>query len=471
MARNDAADEKEDPQDRTVVMPFAKHRRAGSGSVPAVHTRGEVVPMPWPTPSTPPPRKRRRGVFVLGAVVALALLLGAYLVLHRVPMSVAAVTRAPAVDAVYATGTLEAQPRVTLRAKVGGTVAEVLAAEGSVVKQGDLLVRLENPAVVNDLARGEADVSAADAFASSSSPQLAQLQAQAAGLRAQIVVAKADLDRTAALVKSGSVSAAELDRARAHAAELRAALAANAQAQRALKIDAQRNAAHQHADVKTLSARAADTEIRAPFDGVVLSKSIELGEVVTANQPLLRVGDTRHLIIEVAVDEADVARVRDGRPAVPGQPPPTTTPNGSASAWVRLYAYPNKRFMAHVTEVLPDANRERKSYVARLTFDDAPEGLRSGMSVEANIIVATRADALIVPATAVKDGFVWRVEDGKVRRRPVEVGIRDLARVELTSGVAKGDLVVIDPPADIQEGTRVKAVVRDLATIGSASTP
>jgi len=289
--------------------------------------------------------------------------------LQPLPVVVTPVVRGKAVDAVYATGTVEAYDRVNVKAKTNGSILQILVKEGQPVKKGDLLARIDNPVVSFDLKRGQADLSAATAQAGDNAPQLAALRAQAGAVGADLATARADLVRTESLAQSGSVAQAELDRARSHVLQLEGQLAANEAQQRALRIDLTANAARQAAAVQSLATRVSDTEVRAPLDGVVLARSIELGEVVAVNQTLFKVGDTRDLILEVSVDEADVARVHDGVLA---------DSVGGSPAAVSLYAFPKDVFRGKVFEIHPDANRDRKAFLVKVRLEKPPAGLAAG---------------------------------------------------------------------------------------------
>jgi RND family efflux transporter MFP subunit len=182
---------------------------------------------------------------------------------------------------------------------------------------------------------------------------------------------------------------------------------------------------------------------------VVLSKSVEVGEVVAVNQVLFRVGDTRRLVIEVHIDEADVARVRE----------PQDKQGGSIVA-ATLYAYAKRVFPGRVIDIYPDANRERKAFLVKVRLDQPPAGMRSGMSAEVNIVVDEHPDALLASSDAEQDGSVWLVRDGRVESRRVEVGIRDLLRFEVLEGLEEGDLVVVQGQDKLKEGTRVSVTER-----------
>jgi multidrug efflux pump subunit AcrA (membrane-fusion protein) len=389
-------------------------------------------------------RKLLLGVAVLGVGGAIAAKR-----LSPLPVTATPVVRGKAVDAVYATGTVEADDRVNLKAKSSGSVAAILVKEGQPVKKGDLLARIDNPVVTFDLKRGQADLSAATAQAGSNAPQLAALRAQADAIKADLATARTELGRTEALVKGGSVAQAELDRAAARVTQLEGQLGANEAQQRALRIDLDANAQRQAAAVQSLASRVSDTEVRAPLDGVVLSKSVEIGEVVAINQTLFKVGDTRHLILEVSVDEADVARVHDG---TAGNPP--------SLAAVSLYAFPKEVFRGKVFDVLPDANRDRKAFLVKVRLDAPPPGLRSGMSAEVNIIAREEPSVLLAASEAEADGAVWLVRGGRARRQKIQIGIRDLLRVQVIAGLEEGDLVVVEGQDKLQDGVRVAATVR-----------
>jgi HlyD family secretion protein len=380
-----------------------------------------------------------------------------------VPVTVSPVVRGKAIDAVYATGTVEAEDRVHVKAKSSGSVVEIAVKEGAKVKKGDLLARIDNPAVSYDLKRGQADLSAATAQSGTNAPQLLSLRGQWKAVQAELVSARQDLERIEQLAKSGSISPAEVDRGRARVAQLEGTLSANEAQQRSLRIDLSANTARQAVNVQSLASRVSDTEVRAPLDGVVLTKSVEIGEVVVINQPLFKVGDVTRLILEVAVDEADIGRVHDGRGSAPpsADPPeasrPLTRPSVVA---VSLYAFPKQIYHGHVFEVLPDANRDRKAFLVKVTLDSPPEGLRSGMSAEVNIVAGEHDGALLAGTESVAEDGVWLVRDGRAQKQAVKVGFRDLLRAEVLSGLAEGDLVVVSGQDKLTEGTRVAAVVR-----------
>ncbi len=392
--------------------------------------------------------KRLRRIIPLVAL-AVAIVIFALNRFKPVPVTVSPVVRGKAIDAVYATGTVEAEDRVQVKAKSSGSVAQIAVKEGAQVKKGDVLARIDNPTVSYDLKRGQSDLSAAAAQSGTDAPQLLSLRGQGKAVQADLASARQDLERIDELAKSGSISASEVDRGRARVAQLEGTLAANEAQQRSLRIDLSANTARQAVNVQSLTSRVSDTEVRAPLDGVVLAKSVELGEVVVINQPLFKVGDVTRLILEVSVDEADIGRVHDGKA--------TALPSVVA---VSLYAFPKQIYQGHVFEILPDANRDRKAFLVKVKLDAPLEGLRSGMSAEVNIVAGERDGALLAGTESVTDDGVWVVRDGHAKRQPVKLGFRDLLRAEVLSGLAEGDLVVVSGQEKLSDGTRVATVIR-----------
>lgn len=367
------------------------------------------------------------------------------------PVTASRVVRGSAVDAVYASGTVECVDRVEVKARVAGPVADLEAHEGDAVTRGQLLARIDAPTLAFDVERGLADLQAARER-SASSPQVAALEAQGAALSAQLAQARADLARVTALARSGAASPQELDRARTQVASLEAQLAANEAQRRDVRISLRADSARQRAGVASLRSRANDAEVRSPLDGVVLARHVEPGEVVGVNQNLLRVGDLRRLQIEARIDEGDVGRVRAGSPAV-----------------VRFQAFEAQVFTGRVTRILPDADRVARSFEVRVELDTAVEGLRPGMTAEVNVVLARHDAVLIAPADGVVDGVAWVAGgEGRAHRRTVQTGIRDLARVEVTGGLRDGDAVITGDTSALSEGARVRATVQPLPA-GEAS--
>jgi RND family efflux transporter MFP subunit len=357
------------------------------------------------------------------------------------PVTVTPARRGPAIEAVYATGTVEADPRVEVKAKIPGTVAQLLVKEGDRVRAGQLLARLENKSLRFDLERVRADVRASTVRNSASSPQLAALKASRESIAVDLKLAESELARGDSLSAKGAMAQDELDRRRQRVSKLKAELAAAEARVASTELDLRADRERMSATEGSMVAQNADADVRAPIDGIVTRRRVETGEAVVLNQPLFAVGNTDHLLLEVKIDEADVGRVRVGQPVL-----------------VDLYAFQDRVVNGRVSEIFPDADRDTKTFRAKVELDTPPDGLRSGMSAEVNVVTARHENAVLVPAGAVASGRLYVVDGGRARARAVRTGLKDTRSVEIVSGVEAGERVVVVGPKSLGDGTRVSAV-------------
>lgn len=157
-----------------------------------------------------------------------------------------------------------------------------------------------------------------------------------------------------------------------------------------------------------------DYSINAKIDGRVYSVEKEAGEMILQQETLARIGAAEEFIIEMAIDEVDVARVKTGQQAV-----------------ITLDAYPEQTFDAEITKIHPQKNVRTQTFKVEGVFVDPPEVLYSGMSGEANIIIDQKENTLTIPMEYYADGVVV-TDDGEVS---VETGIRTMQHIEILSGI------------------------------------
>lgn len=328
---------------------------------------------------------RKTWLWLLGAIVLAA---AAGLLWWRqgpVAVSVVAPTRGPAVDAIYATGIVEPTVMLPIAPRVAGRLVELNADEGSQVRKGQVLARLDDA----DLAGTVEELEARARFA----------QSQHA--------------RSEDLVRQGFMSKAELDRTRA---DLEAASAA----------------------VRRARAQRGYMALTTPADGLVIRRDGERGQFIPAGQAVFFLSCCAPLRVTAEVDEEDIARVRVGQKVV-----------------LHADALPGEVLDGKVAEVTPKGDPVARSYRVRITLAD-PSRVRVGMTVDANLIVAERPDALLVAATAVQGNAVWTVVDGRARKRPVRVGVTGSDRTEILEGLSPDARIIDAPPAELREGHAVR---------------
>ena len=200
------------------------------------------------------------------------------------------------------------------------------------------------------------------------------------------------------------------------------------------------------------------TAVRAPFDGVVVLKDAEVGEVVSPNSQgassrgsVVTMVDFDSLEVQIDLPETSLASVAVGSPAS-----------------IFLDAYPRDRYAGEVLRIWPTANRQKATVEIRVGFDEPDERLRPELGARVVFAVPEDAgtdeppaeDSILLPTTAVvrTEGArgVFVVERGAVRWQPVETGDARGGRVAVTGGLEGGEAVVADPPPELQDGDRVR---------------
>ncbi|HEX6362002.1 MAG TPA: efflux RND transporter periplasmic adaptor subunit [Albitalea sp.] len=231
-------------------------------------------------------------------------------------------------------------------------------------------------------------------------------------------LARAQYERTRDLVAQKFVSPAEVDRTRA---ELQAAQAAARRAQ----------------------AQHAYNQLVAPADGTVLRRDGEPGQFVAAGQAVLTLACCAPLRVAAEVDEEDIPRVAVGQPVT-----------------LRTDALPARLFDGTVAEITPKGDPVSRSYRVRIRLADAPQvdtgPLRTGMTMDVNIVVARREGALLAPTRAFVSDAVWVLSRGRLQRRAVRKGVSAAERTEVLAGLAEGEAVVLSPTETLREGQRAR---------------
>ena len=333
-----------------------------------------------------------------------------------------------------ASGYVTARRRATVSSKVTGKVLEVFVEEGKAVRKGQVLARLD-----------DAQIRAALAVARA---QLAASRSAAAEDEARLREAQLTFTRLSQLIQEKVVGRAEVDAAEATVESLKARIA---MARQQVEV-AQSQVAARETDLT-------DMIVRAPFDGVAISKDAQPGEMispVSAGGGFTRTGictivDMTSLEIEVDVSESYINRVR------PDQPVEAV-----------LDAYPDWRIPAHVITTVPSADRQKATVKVRIGFEKLDPRILPDMGVKVSFLndrPIETADApvkprLLVPKTAVRTdagtSVVFVVHEDRVERRAVKVGLADGERIEIVSGLNGGERVVVEGPEGLADGSRVK---------------
>ena len=321
---------------------------------------------------------------------------------------------------ISASGYVVARTKASVSAKVPGRLAYLGVSEGSVVRRGEVIARLEND-------DSRAAVNAADA-------RLRQVIIE----RDQ---ANRDHERATQLHARRLLSDAELE----------------TQSARLRSLGAQADAAR--AQLEVASASFENTIVLAPFDGTVLRKDAEVGEFVapsTAGGGLTRsaiatMADLRTLEVEVDVNEAYIARIGSGQ-----------------SCRITLDAYPDTSFAGKVRQVVPTADRQKATVQVKVAILDRDSRILPEMGAKVEFVRAAEGATaaagtprrVTIPAAAIAQGAggsrVWIVEGGRATSRSVEPGPERGDQTEIRSGLSGGETIILPAPAGIKDGARVR---------------
>ncbi|MGE5784344.1 MAG: efflux RND transporter periplasmic adaptor subunit, partial [Myxococcales bacterium] len=265
---------------------------------------------------------------------------------------------------VTATGTLEAKKTVEIGAEVTGKVTRVAVDYNDVVKKGQELATIDPEQLRATTQQSRAELSAARATV---------LEARASAEETELAAGRAEQQH-----QRGLISSQQLEAARAAAARAKAALA-SAQARTVLS----------QASLGLASTRLEKTQIISPIDGIVLSRAVEPGQTVTAGfqTPILfkLAEDLSQMRLAVAIDEADIGRVREG-----------------LTATFTVDAYPDREFSSRVVSVRyePKVSQNVVTYQAVLEVDNSERLLRPGMTATASVVSETIKNVVLVPSEA-----------------------------------------------------------------------
>jgi len=378
--------------------------------------------------------RRARRTIAGGAVIILAA--AAFLAFRSRAAVVTIAEARPAGDPgtvtlLNASGYITPRRRATVAAKITARVVDVYVDEGMAVTEGQLLARLDDADAQRRLqaARTQRDATAS----------------LIASLKINLANAERELSRNESLAADGFASTQALDQARTTAESLKAQVTAAEEQVRA--ADAQIALAQQDVD---------NCIVRAPFGGIVVSKDAQRGEMVSpisAGGGFTRTGiativDMDSIEIEVDVNESYIARV------LPGQ-----------RVEAVLDAYPDWRVPASVRTIIPTADRQKATVKVRIAIDKLDPRILPDMGVKVSFLAGEQAAGreaarALIPRAAARTGdgqaVVFLARDGVVERRAVKLGLEIGADVEVTAGLAPGDKVVVEGPAGLRDGQRIK---------------
>lgn len=307
-------------------------------------------------------------------------------------------------------GFIQPAQRVTLTARLSGTLASVETDVGKAVRAGDIIARFDTETLMLSLNK---------------------LDATTEAKAATLLRSQKDLERTRSLAANGGVAQAKLTEVETDVvvlkAELRALQAEEAEARRAL----------------------GDAVVTVPFDGIVNSRRINPGQAVSINTELFEIVDIAQLDLVALIPPQESAGLSIGQ-----------------TASLKIEGLPDKPFSAQLDRISPATLDNSRSLQVFFRLEHVVPGLRGGMFGHGSLQINKREDILAVPAAAIaREGgetFIRTVIDGVVHRQPVVLGTARVGEdlVEIRTGLSEGDVIITVPLKDVSNGTSVKIAER-----------
>ncbi len=365
---------------------------------------------------------------------------------------------------INATGNLQAVTTVQVGTQVSGVISELYADFNSQVKKGQVIARLDPDQFQAQLAQAnatylstQASVQSAQSNVTAADAAVAAAQANVDRTDAALQDAQKSFDRTQKLVQAGAAPAMDLPTAQSTldqaAAQKQQAIAqvnqakAQAQASRSQVSQAQAQAAQAKAAVDLAQVNLDHTIIKAPIDGVVVARNVDVGQTVAASLQAptiyLIANDLTRMQVLANIDEADVGQI-----------------GPSSKVTFTVDAYPNDVFKGRISQLRlsPQTVQNVVTYTAVIDVDNPDLKLKPGMTANVTVVAAESDNVLAVPNSALRfqpaaapapqkrnaAPEVWKVDNGKLTPVTVQTGVTDGVRTEIVSGnLNEGDTIAV----------------------------
>jgi membrane fusion protein (multidrug efflux system) len=302
------------------------------------------------------------------------------------------------------TGSLHASRQSDIAADATGKVLQALVERGQAVKGGQVIATL-------------------DARSATLSATAAQAQSRLA--QEQLEQARRECERVKHLLETGAISQAEFDRQTSQCTSQQwSATAAEAQQQSATKL-------------------LGDTRIRAPFDGIIGERMVNVGQYVEASTRVASIYEPDPLRLELTIPEADLASIREG-----------------VSVTFSVAAFADEKFTGMIRFISPNVRESSRDLVAEAVVANQDGRLRPGMFAVAKVQLAEKPSAVVAAKALARDDTAARLfvvgADNRVQERLVRLGESKGDMVAVRSGVKTGESVVLEPGPDVRDGARVE---------------
>ena len=384
------------------------------------------------TSTTPRPKARRRA-YLLGGATVVIVASGAFLawraLLRPLPVE-AAPLRSNVREQVFGLGVTGARVQSAVGFKVAGVLAEIDADEGDHIRAGQVLARLQSR-------DAQAQVDMAKAAVLQARENIVKAQADVLSTSASLSNVRRIAQRDASLRDTGVVSR---EQAQTDEAAVRVASANRAVARSEVAV-AQAALRSAEAQQTFEEATLAQYTLRAPYDGWVVARNLELGSMPNPGQPVFTLVQAHSVWAVVYVDERLAGRLRVGQPAQ-----------------IILRSNPGQPLSGHVARIEIQSDSVNEERIVDVAFDHVPPGIHLAEEAQVEITTGILQRAVLVPQAAISGlqgghGSVWTVEHGRLARRALNFGPQLLnGAMPIVGGLPAGAAVVAQPAAGLRVG-------------------
>ncbi len=309
---------------------------------------------------------------------------------------------------------------VDLKSTVSGWLRTINYDTGDAVRKNDVICTIENDDIKAQVDQAKAGISVSKSSVSKAEVELERI--------------KLDTDRSEALFAKGYISKQELEQAQSAEKLAKASL-----------IASMGELAQSEAQLKNIEVKLRDSNVKAPFSGVVAERYVDLGAYVSPANPIVRIEDNSKVEAVINVVEDDFARISKG-----------TLTN------VIIDSYPDDLFSGRIIRISPSMNKASRTAAVEILLPNIGGKLKSGMTARVNLILAKKPSALVIPESSLrrdveKDfAYVFIVDKGTVRTRKIVTGIISAGEAEVIVGLKPGD-VVVNSDIQISDGMKIGA--------------
>jgi len=343
------------------------------------------------------------------------------------------IRRGEIVAEVMGTGTLEARIKSSISPKISGRIKEIFTDQNDRVVADKLLIRLDDAELRQQVQIAQANLATAEAA-------LQRLKADRGSATAIAEQAKKEYDRAKHLLPTKAISQSDFDRS----LEAVGIATAGLSRMEAAINEGEKQLVAARETLEYHRARLADTEIAAPFDGLVVRRQRDPGDIVVPGSPALSLISTDELWISAWVDETDMARIQEGQPAR-----------------VVFRSEPERTYPGKVVRLGRETDRETREFIVDVRVLELPRNWAVGQRAEVYIETARESSALLLPAQYV----VWQERtpgvlvntNGRATWRTLTLGLRSRDKVAVLSGLEADECVVMpaDPKTTLSDGQRI----------------